>query len=154
MDEISQSFLAIKDIGQFHGSLDGYINLIVGQKSLQNSRKSIAMHEQSLASLMRVKELIEQVRTTFIRFSGEHDVQQTSNILRQCVDKVQKEPEKCCGPNTKETRMQVGARTQSINRKLLCSNSHYMNIGTDTKQDQNYFNRAEISQCTARSDIS
>ena len=136
VDKNSPSFLAIKDVGQFHGSLDGNINLIVGQKSLQNSRKSIARHEQSLASLMGVEELIEQVRTPFIRFSKEHDVQQTSNILRQCVDKGQKEPEKCCGPTTNETRVQIGARTQGINRRLLESNSHYVNIGTETEQDQ------------------
>lgn len=86
MDEIDQTFITIKDTTQLHGLLDGQINLVVGRKTLQISQKSIAMHEQSLARLTRVGDLMEQVHATFIRFSKECDVQQAYNFLWQCVD--------------------------------------------------------------------
>lgn len=125
VDEIDQTFITIKDIAQFHGLLDGHVNLVVSQKTLQNSQKSITMHERSLARLTRLEDLMEQAHATFICFSKEHEVQQTSNLLRQCVDERLQEPEKCCGPKVKETGVKVGAKTQRTSLRLLkYENSH------------------------------
>ena len=51
------------------------------------------MHEQSLAKLSDLEDQMQQIQATMIRFSKQHDIQQTANLLWQCVDESLQNPE-------------------------------------------------------------
>lgn len=106
-------------MAQYHGLLEGHINLIVGQRNLINSQKTMAMQVQSLARLAKLENMMEQVQATFIRFSKEQDVQQTASLLRQRVDESFQDPEKRTGPVMTERDDQAGSGINSKDFKLL-----------------------------------
>lgn len=93
VDEIDATFANINDISRYHGLVEGHISLGVGQENLQNSWRSIAMHEQSLAKLSNLEDQMQQIQATMVRFSKQHDIQQTANLLWQCVDESLQNPE-------------------------------------------------------------
>ena len=102
VDEIDATFASIDDISRYHGLVEGHISLVVGQESLQNSQRSIAMHEQSLARLSSLEDLIQEIHATMVRFSKERDIQETANLLQQCVDENLQTPEQLgASPATK-----------------------------------------------------
>jgi hypothetical protein len=113
VDEIDQTFVTIKDMAQYHGLLEGHINLVVGQRNLINSQKTMAMQVQSLARLEKLESMMEQVQATFIRFSKEQDVQQTADLLRQCVDESLQDPERRAGPIMTEREGRTGSAINS-----------------------------------------
>ena len=102
VDEIDATFANINDISHFHGLVEGHINLVIGQESLQNTQKSIAMQEQALARLADLEKVMEQINATIVRFSKEGDVQQTANLLRHCVDENLQNPEQPCASPMEE----------------------------------------------------
>ena len=93
VDEIDATFANINDISRYHGLVEGHISLGVGQESLQNSWRNIAMHEQSLAKLSNLEDQMQQIQATMVRFSKQHDIQQTANLLWQYVDESLQNPE-------------------------------------------------------------
>lgn len=118
VDEIDQTCAIIKDIAQYHGLLEGHASLVVGQRNLINSQKTIAMQAQSLARLDKLEDMMEQIHATLIHFSKEHDVQQTASLLQQRVDEILQCPEKQSGSIVAETEWQVDAQTTGKSNKL------------------------------------
>ena len=51
------------------------------------------MHEQSLAKLSSLEDQMQQIQATMVRFSKQHDIQQTANLLWHCVDESLQNPE-------------------------------------------------------------
>ena len=51
------------------------------------------MHERSLAKLSDLEDQMQQIQATMVRFSKDHDVQQTATLLWQCVDESLQNPE-------------------------------------------------------------
>ena len=51
------------------------------------------MHERSLAKLSNLEDQMQQIQATMVRFSKQHDIQQTANLLWQCVDESLQNPE-------------------------------------------------------------
>ena len=98
MDEIDQTCVIVRDTAQYHGLLEGHMNLILGQRNLMNSQKTSAIQAQSLARLEKLEDMMAQVHATFMRFSKQHDVHQTANLLRQRVDEIVQDPHKLSGP--------------------------------------------------------
>ena len=119
VDEIDQTFVIIKDTAQYHGLLEGHANLVVSQRNLVNSQKTIALQAQALARLNSLEDMMEQVHATLVHFSKEHDIHQTANILRQHVDKVLQDPEKHDGSTVTETERQVGPQIDGKRNKLF-----------------------------------
>ena len=93
VDEIDATFANINDISRYHGLIEGHISLGVGQQNLQNSWRSIAMHERSLAKLSDLEDQMQQIQATMVRFSKHQDIQQTATLLWQCVDESLQDPE-------------------------------------------------------------
>ena len=94
VDEIDQTFMNIKDITHYHGLLQGHTNLAVGREILLNGRKTIDMHEESLARLKDLEHMVQEINATIVHFSKEQDVQQTANLLQQGVIEKLQEPER------------------------------------------------------------
>ena len=90
VDEIDQTFV---NISHFHGLLEGRVSHALGRESLKNSQQSLVMHQQSLNRLAGVEHLLEHIHATIVRFSNEHDVQQTANLLGQRIDEDLQEPD-------------------------------------------------------------
>ncbi len=84
----------IKDIAQYHGLIEGHTSLAVGRENLQFTRQSIVLHEQALARLSDLENMMEQVHSTIIRFTKEQDVKQTADLLGQYIDDSIREPER------------------------------------------------------------
>lgn len=93
VDAIDQTFADIKDISYFHGLLESHASLGLGGKNLRNTEKSVKMHEESLERLSGLEQMLQQVHAMVVSFSKEGDVQQTANLLRQCVNETLQEPE-------------------------------------------------------------
>lgn len=93
VDAIDQAFADIKDISHFHGLLASHASLGLGRENLRNTEKSVKMHEESLKRLGGLEQMMQQVQAMVISFSKEGDVQQTANLLRQCVNETLQEPE-------------------------------------------------------------
>ena len=83
----------MKEISQFHGLLEGHASLKIGEDNLRCSRESKALQEQSLARLSELENMLATIHATFVRFSKDHDIHQTANFLRQCVDESLQESE-------------------------------------------------------------
>ena len=99
VDETDQTFVNIKDIAQCHGLVEGHTSLAVGRENLQVTRQSVVLHEQTLARLTDLEDMVEQVHSTIIRFTKEQDVKQTADLLRQYVDDSIRKPERLQDPD-------------------------------------------------------
>ena len=51
------------------------------------------MHERSLAKLSDLEDQMQQIQAYMVRFSKQHDIEQTANLLWQCVDESLQDPE-------------------------------------------------------------
>ena len=51
------------------------------------------MHERSLAKLSDLEDQMQQIQAIMVRFSKQHDIQQTANLLWQRVDESLQNPE-------------------------------------------------------------
>ena len=54
------------------------------------------MHQQTMAKLSNMEDLVQQFHASVVHFSKERDIQQTANLLRQCVDENLQNPEQQC----------------------------------------------------------
>ena len=92
VDAVDQAFTDIKDISHFHGLLENHATLGIGRENLRNTEQSVKLHVESLQRLSGLEQMMQQIQATVVSFSKEGDVQQTANLLRQCVNENLHEP--------------------------------------------------------------
>ena len=89
------AFAKISDIARYDGLLDGDTLIWGWAKKVYQIVGGV--FEQSLARLLGLADLLQQIRATVIRSIKERDVRQTANLLRQCVGENLRDPGAAAG---------------------------------------------------------